>query len=415
MKNKRIWLVNKYAMPPQYEPRIQTIKTAHYLQQQGYEVVLFGASVMHNMDLNIIKDGSPYIEREYGDLHFVHINTCSYKGAAGLKRVWSDFQFHYRLVAFSKKFPKPDVIIGTTYPLLTNPIMNYAHKHNIKYITQSLDTWPDDFISYGLIGKNNPITKILFERAKLNYEKSDACIFSWCGCFNYMKEKKWDRENGGPVEMSKLFYINNGVDLKDFNAWKNQYTIDDVDLNGSQKKIVYLGSLRMVNNVERLIHAAEILRDQQDVLFLIYGDGDDREPLMKYCKDHQLTNIKFKDKWIDPKYVPYVLSQSYLNILNYMSSDFAKYGISSSKMFQYMAAGKPIVCNINIFECPITKNNIGIAKEFSNSEEYASAINYIINLPQEEYDAMCGRAKETAKEYDYKNLTKKMSEVIDSI
>ena len=415
MKSKRVWLVNKYAMPPQYEPRIQTIKTAHYLQLLGYEVILFGASVMHNMDLNLIEDGSSYMEKDYGDLHFVHINTCSYKGAAGFKRVLSDFQFHYKLVCLAKKFPKPDVIIGVTYPLLTNPLMAYAHKHNIKYITQSLDTWPDDFVNYGLIGENNPITKLLFKQAKHNYEKSDACIFSWCGCFFYMKEKKWDKESGGPVALKKLHYINNGVDLTNFNTWKKQYTIDDEDLKSSKKSIIYLGSIRLVNNVERLIHAAELLKDRNDVQFLIYGDGDDRSSLIKYCEEQQLSNVKFKDKWIDPKYVPFVLSQSYLNILNYMSSDFAKYGISSSKMFQYMAAGKPIVCNINIYNCPITENEIGIAREFDSADKYAQAIVTILNLPEAEYNAMCERAQATAKFYNYSYLTNQMAEVIENL
>lgn len=412
---KRIWIVNKYAMPPQYEPRIQTIKTAHYLHLKGYDVIIFGASVMHNMDLNLIDDGSAYVVKDYDDLHFVHINTCSYKGAAGFKRVWSDFQFHYRLVRLAKRFPRPDVIIGTTYPLLSNPLMEYARRNNIKYITQSLDTWPDDFVNYGLIGKNNPITKLLFAQAKRNYVKADACVFSWCGCYYYMKEKKWDIESGGPVDLSKLHYINNGVDLNDFNSWKDKYIIDDPDLQSSKKKVIYLGSIRMVNNVEQLIKAAELLKKNDDLVFIIYGDGDDRQKLINYCNTNGLTNVIFKDKWIDPKYVPYVLSQSYLNILNYISSDFAVYGISSSKMFQYMAAGKPIVCNINIYDCPIASNNIGIAHEFSSVQEYADAIRSIIDLPKEEYDAMCERAREAVKEYDYPYLTKQMADVIECL
>ena len=38
---KSIWLVNKYAMPPQYESRLRTIKFAHYLQEMGYKVTVF--------------------------------------------------------------------------------------------------------------------------------------------------------------------------------------------------------------------------------------------------------------------------------------------------------------------------------------------------------------------------------------
>ena len=193
-------------------------------------------------------------------------------------------------------------------------------------------------MDFGLVSAKNPVMKYLFWRAKKNYVESDATVFSIEGRIEYMKDKKWDKEQGGPVDLSRMYYINNGVDLKDFDLWVNQYTINDDDLKSDKKRIVYLGSVRLANNVGQFIKAAELLKDRSDAEFLIYGNGEDREPLMKYCQEHQLKNVKFKDKWIDPKYVPFVLSKSYLNILNY-TKGFGKYGISSSKMFQYMAAG----------------------------------------------------------------------------
>ena len=159
----------------------------------------------------------------------------------------------------------------------------------------------------------------------------------------------------------------------------------------------------------------EILKGRNDIQFLIYGDGDDREPLIKYCKDHGLENVKFKAKWTDPKYVPFILTHSYMNILNYVSSEFAKRGISSGKMFQYMASSRPIVCNINILNCPITANNIGIAHELKTPEEYAEAMIQLLSLSSSEYEAMCKRAYQTAEQFDYKNLAKQMDEVIKKL
>ena len=83
---KRIWLINQYAMPPQFESRLRTIKFAHYLTQAGYDVTIFASSVMHNMNIDLIEDDSKYIERSYGDLKFVHIKTQSYK-TNGFSRV----------------------------------------------------------------------------------------------------------------------------------------------------------------------------------------------------------------------------------------------------------------------------------------------------------------------------------------
>lgn len=411
---KVIWLVNKYAMPPQYESRLRTIKFAHYLQEMGYKVTIFGSSVMHNMDLDLIEDNSIYIERQYDDLNFVHVKSCQYKKTAGLSRIWSDIQFHYRMVRLAKKMEKPDVVVATTFPLFSNPLLNYCKKHGIKYITESLDWWPDDFVDFGLVSANNPVMQFLFWRAKKNYIKSDATVISCKGCHQYFVDKKWDKEQGGPVDLSKVFYINNGVDLADFDKWKDQYTIEDADFKSNKKLVIYLGSIRFANNVIQLIKAAECLKEHEDTLFLVYGDGDDREPLINYCLEHQLTNVKFKDKWIDPKYVPFVLSQSYLNIQNY-TAHFGKYGVSSSKMFQYMAAGKPIVCNVDIMYSDIVANQIGVCHDMQDEKDYANAIESILNLPETDYLAMCERARQAVREYDYPHLTKQMVEVIEGL
>jgi len=411
---KSIWLVNKYAMPPQYESRLRTIKFAHYLQEMGYKVTIFGSSVMHNTDIDLIDDGSKYIKRQYGDLSFVHIKSCQYKKTAGVHRVWSDIQFHYRLVKLAQKFEKPDLVVATTFPLISNPLLKYCHRHGIKYITEVLDWWPDDFVDFGLVSAKNPIMKYLFKVAQNNYVKSDATVFSIKGCYKYFEDKRWDTFHGGPVDLSKVYYINNGVDLADFNKWKDENKIDDDDLKSDTKKVIYLGSVRLANNVGQFVKAAEQLKERKDVQFLIYGDGDDREPLIMYCEDHHLTNVKFKAKWIEPKYVPFVLSQSYLNILNY-TAHFGKYGISSSKMFQYMAAGKPIVCNVDIMYSDILEHQIGICHDMKDEQEYADAIRSILDMPQDEYEAMCMRAQAAARDYDYPFLTKQMVEVIEKL
>ncbi len=409
---KKIWLVNKYAMPPQYESRLRTIKFAHYLQIMGYKVTVFGSSVMHNTDIDLIEDDSKYIERQYGDLNFVHIKSCQYTKTAGVRRVWSDIQFHYRLVKLARNFETPDLVVATTFPHISNPLLKYCHKRGVKYITEMLDWWPDDFVDFGLISANNPIMKYLFKIAQNNYVKSDATVFSIKGCYKYFEDKGWDTAHGGPVDLEKVYYINNGVDLADFNKWKDENYIDDEDLRSDTKKVIYLGSVRLANNVGQFVKAAEQLKDREDTQFLIYGDGDDREPLMRYCKEHKLANVRFKAKWIEPKYVPFVLSKSYLNILNY-TAHFGKYGISSSKMFQYMAAGRPIVCNVNIMYSDIIEHKIGVCRDMNDEKEYADAIRSILDMPKEQYDSMCERAREASKAYDYPFLAKQMAEVIN--
>lgn len=415
--SKTVWIVNRYAMPPEYEPRIRCLRFAHYLQKKGFNVLLFGASVMHNMDIDLIDDDSLYVEKKYDDLNFVHIKIAKYSKTSKFKRQFGDFQFMYRVTRLLKSnvFAKPDCIIDVSRPYLPNQIQRYANKNGIPFVREFYDVWPDNFIDYGIFSKDSIIMKLLYKISHNNIKKSDACVYSWPGYDKYIKEKKWDIDSGGDIDLGKIFYINNGVDLQCFEQWKDEFALEDVDLMSSKKNIIYMGSIRKANKVELLIKAAEHLKDRTDCQFLIYGDGPDRDRLIAYCKVHEIFNVIFKDKWINPHYVPYVITHSYINIMNYHSSDFARYGISSSKMFQYMAAGKPIVCNINIFKCQITENKIGIAKEFSNSLEYAMSISTLLDLPEDEYKEMGLRAKETAKEYDYEYLANKMLDVLNQV
>ena len=402
-------------MPPQLEPRLQTIKLAQYLGEKGYDVKIFASSVMHNMDVNLIENGTPYVEKSYGNVHFVHINTLQY-GKSRIKRVISALQFRHRVAKYARKFSKPDVIIHVPGFLLGYKIANLAKKLGAKYITQVLDLYPESIVELGVLGKNNPIVQFLRWYEKRMYIKADEHVFSMEGGKDYIIDHGWDKKHGGSIDLSTVHYINNGVDLKDFEYNKENYTIDDVDLlDKSVKKVMYLGSIRLANNVIQLVKAAEMLKDRNDIKFLIYGNGDERPVLESYCRENKLSNILFKDKWVEPKFVPYIVSQADVHVLNYMPGGFGHYGGSQSKSFQYMASGKPICCNISMAYCPITKFNIGIAKEFQTADEYADAILSLVDMPKSEYDAMCLRAKEAAKRYDYEYLTSKMIEIFSSL
>ena len=403
---KKVWLVNQYAMPPELESRLRTIKFAHYLQQKGYDVTIFASSYMHNTSINLIENNAPYIEKYYDDLHFVHIRTVGYKNN-GIKRLYNLIEFPFKLLKYYKRFEKPDIVVQVATVPWGNIISRIAKKTKAKYIVEVLDLWPESFVAFGLINKHNPFLKFAYWAERRLYTKADKVVFSMEGGKQYIEDKKWDTKNGGTIDTNKVYHINNGVDLKDFNSYKDKFKIEDDDLTDKNSyKVIYLGSIRHVNNVKLLIDAALLLKDQKDIKFLIYGDGNKREELENYCKKNNATNIIFKQKWVEPKYVPYILSNSYLNILNYMFNDVERYGGSQSKFFQYLAAGKPICSNVDMANyCLITRYGLGISKSFETPEEYAAAIMSIRNMNVDDYNNMCSRALSLAPEYDYEKLT----------
>lgn len=409
---KRIWLINQYAMPPELESRLRTIKFAHYLSESGYDVTIFASSVMHNMGMDLIEDDSVYIEREYGDLKFVHIKTKNYK-SNGINRVIGLIQFPIKFLRIAKRFKKPDVIIQTATVPFGNLIYYFAKRIKAKYIVEILDLWPETFVDLGMISKKNPLLSICYFCEKWLYGRADSIVFSMEGGQNYIIDKKWSIEQGGPIDLKKVHYINNGVDLSDFSRYRDTFKLEDAILeDDSIKKIIYLGSIRLANNLRRLVDAANEIKERENIVFLIYGDGDDRVFLENYCKEQRIANVVFKEKWIDPQYVPYVLSRATVNVLNYMPGNFGKYGGSQSKLFQYLAAGKPICSNLNMMYDIINKYNVGISREYASPVEYAEALLSLVNLGEENYKLMCERAKVAANDFDYKILTDKQIELL---
>ncbi len=409
---KKVWLINQYAMPPKYESRIQTLKRAQYLIELGHDVTIISGSYLHNTRINLILDNKKFINKEYDGIKFIHIKTNSYKGNS-IKRFYNLILFSFRLFFLSKKFEKPDVISQLATVPFGNIIYFVAKRFRAKYIVDVVDLWPESFVAYGLISNKNPLTYIAYKAEKWLYHKADEIVFSMEGGKDYIKEKGWDLESGGKINLEKVHYINNGVDLKDFDLNKSLFKIIDVDLeNNNFFNVIYIGSIRLANNLKQLIDAAEVLKSEGNIQFLIYGDGEDRDFLENYCKTKGLSNVKFKQKWVELKYVPYILSRSSLNILNYKPNPISRFGGSQSKSFQYMASGKPICANIKLGYCPITKNNLGLAKNFNNSKEYAKAIFSFVKMDSKKYDSICFNARKIAENYDYKKLTLKFEKLL---
>lgn len=400
-----MWLINKHAAPIKYNAtNMRTYKLAYYFTQMGYNAYIISSSFVHNRNIDLINSNKHIEEKEYDGVKFIHIKTCPYSSNK-LKRVYSIYQFSKRLLQYKNALPKPDIIIHSCCIPFDYLIYKCAKNLKAKYVLEIVDLWPESFVAFGLMKKNNPLLKLMYQVEKYLYTKADNVVFSMEGGIDYLKEKKWDLENGGSIDLGKVYYLNNGVDIDDFDENLVNYKIEDRDLeNDDVKKVIYLGSIRRANNLMQLIKAASYFKNDSSVKFLIYGDGEDREVLVKYCSDHGLTNICFKQKWIEPKYVPFVLSCSYINIVNYMPNAVVRYGGSQNKLFQALASGRPICSNVGMGYSIITKYNVGCDVNFKNSYSYYKAIKMLLDLPNEEYEAMCRRARVAAIDFDLKKL-----------
>lgn len=408
----RIWIVNYYTKPDCTNPRYNEL--AKHFVAAGHEVITFNAGRTSKITEEEYK-GKRFVEKQYGDYKFVHISVPDFEGN-GIKRMVSIWKFARNILKDAHCFERPDVILHNIHPPFDYPIVRLAKKLKCKYIAEAWDLWPEDFVTFGLIGKNNPVLKVAYTIEKKYYYAADDIIFTFLGAFDYLKRQSWMKGQGGKIDPAHLHYINNGIDLDEFDKNKVAYPREDADINDlNLSKIVYLGSINKANNVKTLIDAAALLQDNPQYRFFIYGNGAYRPELEQYVKDNHIDNVVFKEQRIPLVECAWVVSQATVNVMNY-EKNFGWAGVSSGKMFQYLAAGKPIVCNIDIaYDNVIKDNNLGVAHDIETPEEFAEAIRKLAELPKEEYDAMCERVREVAKRFDYKVLAAQELKIIESL
>ena len=86
-------------------------------------------------------------------------------------------------------------------------------------------------------------------------------------------------------------------------------------------------------------------KKESKIKLLIWGEGDYREALMKRCDELGLDNIVFKGR-VEKKYIPYIVSRADVNLMHGKITGLLRFGISLNKLFDYLAAGRPIFSDL---------------------------------------------------------------------
>lgn len=405
-----IWLINHYAVPPKYYPLARQTYFAKYLMAMGHAVTIFAASSVHNSDVNLITDGRKWREETVDGVHYVYIKCCDYQGN-GLKRIYNICEFAWKLPGVCKQFPKPDAIVATSMPPTSCAMgVRMGRKWGCKTVAEIADLWPESIVAYGIAGPHNPAVLALRRLEKWIYKRADALVFTMEGAYDYITEQGWEAE----IPRSKVHYINNGVDLEQFDYNKDHFCVEDPDLDDPDTfKVVYTGSIRKVNNLGLLLDAAKCVPDPR-VKFLIWGDGDEREALERRVSDEGLTNVVFKGK-VEKKYIPSIVSRANLNFAHNSFTYLFNYGISFNKLFDYFAAGQPILCDFPCRYNPAINYGAGMEVRDARPQEIATVIGQLAKLPAEQRQLMGANARRAAEDYDFKRLTDKLVAVIESI
>lgn len=413
---KKIWILNHYANSMYFDMGGRHYSFAKYLKRAGYEPTIFCSNAEHGSGKKYFGDvdiAQEYMAEKIG-VPFVFIKGRGYADN-GMNRVLCmlDYYINVRRYAkiYAKNNGKPDIIIGSSvHPLACAAGIRLARKLKVPCIAEIRDLWPESIVAYNVVSSENLLIKALYRLEKWIYIKADAIIFSMGGGKDYIIEKKWDIDNKGKIDLDKIHYINNGVDLESFDKNQREYQISDEDLENDEIiKAVYVGSIRYANNVGALLDIAK--KVNSSVRFLIWGDGDEVGYLKERTRREHINNVVFKGK-VDKKYIPYIVTKADVNMMDMQETNtLFRFGISPNKLFDYFAAKKPFVMYQLHDYNPAIEYNVGmVADDYS---EIISYLNDFNDLKKKQKDDL--KYERARQAFSCERLTNELIKIIESV
>jgi len=378
-----ILIVNHYAGSPHYGMEFRVYYLAKEWVNAGHNVTVLAASFSHLRKENPKIENKIKIENIDG-INYIWHKTPEYQGN-GLSRVKNMFSFIFQINKLAKNYAqtyKPDfVIASSTYPLDVKPAKKIAKLSKAKLVFEIHDLWPLTPMELGGFSKFHPYIALLQYYENQAYKHSNAVI-------SILPKTKEHTINHG-LKPEKWFHVPNGIVLDE---WKNIKPISQdyqeffTKFKNDKKILIgYTGGHAISNALDSFIDAAELLKNNENFVFVLVGDGVEKQRLMK--KAENLKNVFFLNS-INKNSVPDLLSYFDYLFIGWNKSKLYRFGISPNKIFDYMMAQKPIIHAVDAGNDIVNESNSGISCEPENPQAIVDSILKLQNLSKEDLEIL---------------------------
>lgn len=401
---KVVWILNHYAVLPDEPGGTRHFKLARGIQSSQWQTVIIGSSFGHWNKVQRIRGCSLYRDTVRDSIRFRFLKTPGYSGN-GILRILNMISFF--LVAIfppaTRELPRPDVVIGSSvHPLAALAGAFLARKHAVPFVFEIRDLWPETLVRMKRLKEESILARMLYQLEYKLLKMADKIIVLLPHADEYLGKKG--------VDLNKVEWLPNGVEIGE--AISRSAKNDKVT-------IMYLGAHGSANDLDTLLEAIRILQKEMNCLevqFRFIGEGPAKQGAIQLSKEYALENVSFEES-IPSHAVSDKLSESDACILAMQDlPELYKYGISLNKIYDYMAAGKPILAALSAANNPIVDARAGLTVTAGDSRALAEAIQSFLEMSPGERKTMGDNGREYACEhYDYRLLANKLGILLNDL
>lgn len=232
--------------------------------------------------------------------------------------------------------PRPDVIVSTSPQIFTACAAYVLSRFKRRpFVFELRDLWPDSIVAVGAMHESGAIRALrrleyfLYRKAARIVSVTHSFKTVLCG-------------NGVPAE--KIAVVRNGADLVGFTPGSKPAELESRHGLAGKFVAAYIGTVGMAHGLSTILDAAERLRGDLRIAFLIVGDGADRESLEADAKRRGLANVVFAGSVGKDEVTRYWRLADAALVLLRDRPVFRH--VLPSKMFEAMATARPIVLGV---------------------------------------------------------------------
>jgi len=265
-------------------------------------------------------------------IHYRWYPTSSYEGNgvgrvrnvwAFLRAVWADTP---RLL---REF-RPDVVIASsTYPMDIWVARRLARRAGAQLVYEVHDLWPLSPIELNGMSPHHPFIMLCQAAEDAAYRDADVVVSL------LPKVQAHMRSHG--LDLKKLKIVPNGITTDEWEGEPTSLRADMAQaLTAGGTVVGYAGSMGRMNELDTLLDAAVLLRDEP-LRFVLVGNGPDRARLAQRVSDEHLSNVTMLAP-ISKAQIPAFLAGVDIGYNGYRRLPIYRFGIAPNKTLDYMMA-----------------------------------------------------------------------------
>jgi glycosyltransferase involved in cell wall biosynthesis len=332
-KDLRVTFLTHY-FPPEVGPaQVRLLELAKRLLAAGQTVTV--VTGFPNYPTGVIEPGyrgQMFMDDRVDGVRVLRTWVFATRGRGFLSRLLNYLSFPVFSLLAIRKLGRTDVIYVQSPPLFTGlAALWFARLKRAPFIFNVSDIWPQSAIELDVL-RNRFAIRMSEALERHIYRRATRITVATPGILERLATRGVPRD--------KLFLLTNGVDTAAYRVGEpDRELASRLGLDG-HKVFMYAGLLGLAQGLDVILEAAK-LTSNPDILYVLVGEGAEKATLVAKAEAQGISNVRFLP--IQPTAtLPALLNLVYATIIPLRRLDLFKAALPS-KMFDSMAAGRPIV------------------------------------------------------------------------